>query len=56
MILPYILVKAHFKIEDMANNELNNISQWMLSNELTLHPKKTAALNISPFSRNLTQT
>ena len=48
------------KMEKLANDELSNINQWMRSNNLTLHPKKTLALYISPYSRksspNLTLT
>jgi len=52
----YISQSTFSKMEDLANNGLNNIFQWMLSNGLTLHPKKTVALNILHFSESLTQT
>ena len=48
------------KMEKLANDELSNVNQWMRSNNLTLHPQKTLALYISPYSRksspNLTLT
>ena len=48
------------KMAKLANDELSNVNQWMRSNNLTLHPQKTLALYISPYSRksspNLTLT
>ena len=47
-------------MEKLANDELSNVNQRMRSNNLTLHPQKTLALYISPYSRksspNLTLT
>ena len=39
------------KLENLANRELKNISEWMLSNGLTLDPKTFLALNIFPYAR-----
>ena len=39
------------KMNSLDESELSNISKWMIANGLTLHPKKTFALNISPLSR-----
>ena len=37
-------------LEILANQELKNIHLWMVSNGLTLHPSKTQALSITPFT------
>ena len=39
------------KMESLAASELSCVSRWMASNGLTLHPNKTFALNVPPFSR-----
>ena len=39
------------KTKSSSGLELSNISKWMITNGLTLHPNETIALNISPFSR-----
>ena len=39
------------KMESLAASELSRVSRWMASNGLTLHPNKTFALNVPPFSR-----
>ena len=38
-------------MEKRANGELNNVNQWMRSNNLTLRPQKTLARNFSPYPR-----
>ena len=47
-------------MEKRANDKLNNVDQWMRSNNLTLHSRKNLALNISSYrcnpSLNLTLT
>ena len=37
-------------LEILANQELKNTNLWMVSNSLTLHPSKTQALSIAPFT------
>ena len=39
------------KMEKLAKDELKDVNQWMRSDNLTLHPQKTLALNIPPFYR-----
>ena len=38
-------------MESLAASKLSRVSRWMASSGLTLHPNKTFALNVSPFSR-----
>ena len=39
-------------VESVTNSELSHISRWMIANSLTVNPKKTLALLISPQLRN----
>ena len=39
------------KMESLAAPELSRVFGWMASNGLTLHPNKTFALDVPPFSR-----
>ena len=39
-------------VESVTNSELSRISRWMIANSLTVNPKKTLALLISPQLRN----
>ena len=39
-------------MESVTNSELSHISRWMIANSLTVNPKKTFALLISPQLRN----
>ena len=39
-------------VESVTNSELSHISCWMTANSLTVNPKKTLALLISPQQRN----
>ena len=38
-------------MESLAASDLSRVSRWMASSGLTLHPNKTFALHVSPFSR-----
>ena len=38
-------------MENLAASKLSRVSRWMASNGVTLHPNKTFALNVLPFSR-----
>ena len=39
-------------VKSVTNSELSHISRWMIANNLTVNPKKTLALLISPQLRN----
>ena len=39
-------------VQSVTNSELSHISRWMIANSLTVNPKKTLALLISPQPRN----
>ena len=46
----YIIENSSENLEILANQELKSINLWMVSNDLILHPSKTQALSIAPFT------
>ena len=46
-----VSVTSFLRMENLANVELKKIAEWMLSIGVTLHTKKTLALNNFPYVR-----